>query len=375
MLRLKSAASMLARLYRGSCLCDIDNSGCVCSGHPPMTRLSWSPLHRVVRHSPRSESTESIPNIDRLSRGKNMRTLGLIASIVVLIACGPADAQRRAPKQKQTPIQPPPEKPKKEKPEQPGEQLTDSNGKRLPRLGTIDPYKFSTGESGYFRVSGIDFTGYMVLSVPKNGDAIVKPKGYITITVAKTTVHGTPYTVPESRPADGQPIWLTGIDTSNFTTGKMVQLTRAFTITGTTTYNTAAGGTNTIYVAKAVDMRPYEEAAARERKRDADEQAERDASRAAAQADAVSQSTASVKATDGPDTKPGWWKVTLTNPTQTTIDSIEVEIVGKLGAMKTVTFKRVKPGEKSLTFRLMDGVVPTSARVVFVPAASQQAGS
>ncbi len=58
----------------------------------------------------------------------------------------------------------------------------------------------------------------------------------------------------------GQRVWVSGVSTAGLVDGKKVELPQVFRITGTKTYKTAIGGSNTVFVFSPVDMekmQPY----------------------------------------------------------------------------------------------------------------------
>ena len=55
----------------------------------------------------------------------------------------------------------------------------------------------------------------------------------------------------------GKALWLSGIDTNGLADGEPLGLTTTFIVSGTKTYNTAIGGSNTTFVLKPIDLQPY----------------------------------------------------------------------------------------------------------------------
>lgn len=87
---------------------------------------------------------------------------------------------------------------------------------------------------------------------------------------------------------------------------------------------------------------------------------------------ALQGSTASIAPAAGPDSKPGWFRITVKNPTETALEKVRVEILAANRPIKTVTISKVRAKQDaSITIRLPDNAKPTGCRIAVDVPASQ----
>lgn len=92
-----------------------------------------------------------------------------------------------------------------------------------------------------------------VEDIASKEEAIVSLKWYETVDVVRHTQNGTPYHTSQNNDYEKR-VWLSGVDTSTFTSGKFIEMDGFYHSPRSETYDTVAGGQITIPVIVPVEI-------------------------------------------------------------------------------------------------------------------------